>query len=69
MNHPYPVPEFFNPTRADKPWHVDYEARARQAAHRMRVRFRQLFRMQVANTVTKEDLESELQEIRALLSG
>jgi nicotinamidase-related amidase len=32
MNHPYPVPEFFNPTRADKPWHVDYETRARQAA-------------------------------------
>src|SRR5574340_522364 len=32
MNHPYPVPEFFNPTRVDKAWHVDYETRAHQAA-------------------------------------
>jgi nicotinamidase-related amidase len=32
MNHPLPVPEFFNPTRADKAWHVPYETRAQQAA-------------------------------------
>ena len=32
MTHPYPVPDFFNPTRADKAWHIDYETRAHQAA-------------------------------------
>ena len=32
MPHPYPLPDFFNPTRVDKPWHIDYETRARQAA-------------------------------------
>jgi nicotinamidase-related amidase len=32
MIHPFPIPEFFNPTRADKAWHVDYETRAKQAA-------------------------------------
>ncbi len=31
MHRQYPVPEFFNPTRADKPWHIDYETRAHQA--------------------------------------
>ena len=32
MQRTYPVPEFFNPTKADKPWHIDYETRAQQAA-------------------------------------
>lgn len=31
MHRSYPVPEFFNPTRADKPWHINYETRAHQA--------------------------------------
>ncbi|HEY6073362.1 MAG TPA: hypothetical protein VIV15_08240, partial [Anaerolineales bacterium] len=32
MEHPYPIPDFFNPGRADKAWHIDYETRAHQAA-------------------------------------
>ena len=31
MEHPYPIPDFFNPSRADKAWHIDYETRAHQA--------------------------------------
>lgn len=31
MHLQYPVPEFFDPTRADQLWHIDYETRAQQA--------------------------------------
>ena len=36
MHHPLPLPDFFNPTRADKAWHVPYETRAQQAAEWVR---------------------------------
>jgi len=46
------------------------ENAARQAAHRMRARYRELLRMEVAQTVSGPDeLETELKELRALLSG
>ncbi|MGE5249885.1 MAG: isochorismatase [Bacteroidota bacterium] len=32
MSQTLPVPDFFNPSRADKPWRIPYETRAVQAA-------------------------------------
>jgi len=45
------------------------EGAAHVALHRMRKRFREFFRQELAETVTPEKVEEELQRIREILSG
>lgn len=45
------------------------ESAAHVAIHRMRKRFRQFFREELAETVTAEKVEEELQRLREILSG